>query len=149
MSKELRYRTAFPISNGMNNNPKYIAVLAALVVGCVALIGGLWWLSQPKTASSPADVVAFAQCLATKKVTMYGAYWCQHCQNQKALFGDAFKYVPYVECTENTKLCADKGVEGFPTWFAPDGKGGEAKLVGEQSFADLAKASGCPAPTSK
>lgn len=97
------------------------------------------WQEKKPTINIP----AFAQCLADKKVTMYGAYWCQHCQNQKALFGDAFKLVPYVECTENTKLCTEKGIEGFPTWLVPDGKGGETKLEGEQTFDDLAKASGC------
>ena len=38
-----------------------------------------------------------------KKLTMYGAYWCSHCQAEKKLFGDSFKYVPYVECTQETK----------------------------------------------
>ncbi|MEK7089329.1 MAG: hypothetical protein AAB920_00745, partial [Patescibacteria group bacterium] len=85
----------------MNNTQKYIlAVTVVLILVFVA-----WGVSKavqenntPKT-----DAVALAQCLASKKVTMYGTYWCSHCQNQKALFGDAFKYVPYVECTENEK----------------------------------------------
>ena len=47
----------------------------------------------------------FAQCLASKKITMYGAVWCPHCQKQKAEFGASFKYVPYVECPDNEKLC--------------------------------------------
>ena len=29
---------------------------------------------------------------------MYGLYWCPHCIEQKQMFGEAFHYVPYVEC---------------------------------------------------
>jgi len=59
----------------------------------------------------------FAKCLADKKVTMYGAYWCTHCQADKAAFGNSFKYVPYVECTEKVQECLAAGVEGYPTWI--------------------------------
>ena len=126
----------------MNKVIKYFASVVGVLLAGILLVWGLWsisWHEKKPTINIP----AFAQCLADKKVTMYGAYWCQHCQNQKALFGDAFKLVPYVECTENTKLCTEKGIEGFPTWLVPDGKGGETKLEGEQTFDDLAKASGC------
>ncbi len=84
----------------------------------------------------------FAQCLAQKKVTMYGAVWCSHCQNQKKEFGSSFKYVNYVECPENTKLCTEKGIEGFPTWITADGQ----KLVGEQLLEALASTTGCVLP---
>jgi len=52
---------------------------------------------------------------------MYGAYWCGHCANQKALFGDAFKYIDYVECDArgtdaNPFLCAQKGISSVPVW---------------------------------
>ena len=40
----------------------------------------------------------FARCLAEKKAVMYGLYWCEHCAEQKELFGASFQYVPYVEC---------------------------------------------------
>lgn len=124
----------------MNNTQKYILV----VMGVLILVFVAWGVSKVAQEKKPAaDAVALAQCLATKKVTMYGAYWCSHCQNQKALFGDAFKYVPYVECTENEKLCTSKGIQGFPTWLVPDASGTDIKLEGEQSFEALASASGC------
>jgi glutaredoxin len=52
---------------------------------------------------------------------MYGAFWCPHCQDQKAMFGDAAKLLPYVECDprgehSQTKLCKEKQIKGFPTW---------------------------------
>lgn len=85
---------------------------------------------------------SFAQCLASKNLTMYGAVWCSHCKAEKARFGDSFKYVPYVECTENPNLCVEKGIEGYPTWI--DGKG--AKYTGEQGLEKLSEISGCGLP---
>lgn len=93
--------------------------------------------------TGPSKFDGFAQCLAEKKITMYGAVWCSHCQNQKKLFGSAFKYVPYVECPQETKICTEKGIKGFPTWLTEDGS---VKLEGEQSLEKLAEISGCALP---
>jgi thiol-disulfide isomerase/thioredoxin len=74
---------------------------------------------------------------------MYGASWCPHCQKQKAAFGvDAFKYVNYVECPDNPKVCLDKKIKGYPTWIFPNGH----RFEGEQSFEKLSKESSCPLP---
>lgn len=59
----------------------------------------------------------FAKCLTQKGETMYGAAWCPHCIEQKAAFGTSFKYINYVECPDNTQLCIDKGIQGYPTWL--------------------------------
>lgn len=107
-----------------------------------AILGlGAWYVSRPAPVEKNLD--AFASCLTSKKIAMYGAAWCPHCQNQKKLFGDSFRLVTYVECPDNIKLCTDKGVEGFPTWILQDGK----KLVGEQSLEALSQASGCALPS--
>lgn len=81
----------------------------------------------------------FAQCLTQKGFTMYGAYWCPHCQNEKAAFGDAFKNVNYVECTKEPNRCLAAKVTSYPTWAGP----GEMRLEGEQGIEGLSKASGC------
>lgn len=91
----------------------------------------------------PGKYDAFAQCLASKNLTMYGAVWCSHCKAEKARFGDSFKYVPYVECTENPNVCLEKGVEGYPTWIDLSG----AKYVGEQGLEKLGTISGCELPS--
>src|ERR1700677_3533911 len=56
---------------------------------------------------------AFAQCIANTSTTFYGAWWCPHCQAQKTEFGDAAKYLPYVECantdTSEKQSCIDIG----------------------------------------
>jgi thiol-disulfide isomerase/thioredoxin len=81
----------------------------------------------------------FAQCLTSKGAVMYGAYWCPHCQKQKTIFGPSFRYITYVECTENVKKCLSEKIEGYPTWKFPDG----TVLMGEQSIENLAQISGC------
>lgn len=80
-----------------------------------------------------------AKCLTEKGVKMYGAYWCGHCKNQKEMFGDAFQYVDYIECTETPGLCDSAGVSGYPTWVGPDG----SKYPGEKSLNELANMFGC------
>src|SRR3989344_6167124 len=119
----------------MKNTKSYFAVGAIVVV---LFVGAAVAYSLSKREPAK-DLSAFAKCLAEREVTMYGASWCSHCQNQKAMFGNAFKYVKYVECTEDIKLCTEKNIQGFPTWIFPNG----TKLVGEQSLLKLATESGC------
>ena len=91
----------------------------------------------PIVKDTPMDT--FAKCVASKGVTMYGAAWCSHCLAEKKAFGESFKYVPYVECPDNTPLCIDKGINGYPTWIDGAGK----KHEGEQGLSGVAKISGC------
>ncbi|TSC85463.1 MAG: thioredoxin [Microgenomates group bacterium Gr01-1014_16] len=118
-------------------NPKLIL---SVVLVILVLLGGAVFLTRPPSAPS-AQLDQFAKCLADKGITMYGADWCPHCQNQKKLFGSSFQYVPYVECPNVPKLCVDKGVNGYPTWIL-----GDTKLEGEQSLAKLSEISSCPLP---
>lgn len=129
-----------------NYNLKFKIIFTFLIVILISLIvfliwGGLWSDMLKYISDEKANPVldSFAQCLAEKKVIMYGADWCSHCQKEKANFGNAFKYVSYVECPKNAKKCLDIGIQGYPTWIFPDGK----KLVGEQGLEKLAKESGC------
>ena len=84
----------------------------------------------------------FAQCLASKNLTMYGAEWCSHCKKEKNRFGTAFKYVPYVECPDNVQACLAKGIKGYPTWIDAS----STLYEGEQGLEGLAKISGCELP---
>ncbi len=119
-------------------------LLIAIAVAIVLIIGALWYASAPKQAPVSVNALdSFAKCLAQKGLVMYGAYWCPHCQNQKALFGDSFQYVNYVECTQEVQKCTAAGIEGFPTWITSDGQ----KLVGEQTLETLSQVSGCALST--
>ena len=75
---------------------------------------------------------------------MYGAFWCSHCKNQKALFGKSWKYVDYVECStpngqSQTVDCINAGIQSYPTWEFADG----SRKTGEVPLQDLAETSGC------
>lgn len=90
---------------------------------------------------------AFAQCIADSGAHFYGAFWCPHCKDQKALFGDSVSLLPYVECDENGanydgEACKANGVVQYPTWVFADGR----KETGTLSFDELSEYSSCPLP---
>lgn len=110
-----------------------------IVILCVAVIGSIVWYS-----SLPGKYDEFASCIAGSGATFYGAFWCPHCQEQKAMFGKSAKELPYVECSTpdgrgQLKVCDDKGVESYPTWHFADG----TVKAGTLSFAELSQATKC------
>ena len=115
--------------------------LSALVPGALAAVilaplGAAFIFAMP--AGSAGYEGALARHLREKGAVMYGAHWCPHCSEQKALFGDAAKDVPYVECAAGTvngrpDLCEKAGVKVFPTWVM-----GTERLTGVQSLKALA-----------
>lgn len=109
-----------------------VVVLTAFIAGAVFTVGR-------GAVKEAAALEGFAQCLTQKGFTMYGAYWCPHCQNEKAAFGDAFKNVNYVECTKEPNRCVAAKIDGYPTWIGPEG----LRLEGEQGVKGLSQASGC------
>ena len=87
---------------------------------------------------------AFAKCLTDNGAKMYGAYWCPHCKEQKAEFGDAWDEVNYIECSllggkGQTEVCAKAGITGYPTWEFADG----SRQSGKLPFATLEAMTGC------
>ncbi len=96
-------------------------------------------------APSPYD--GFAECLADSGAKMYGAWWCPHCKSQKELFGNAFKKINYLECSDAnqnmTQQCKDEGVTGYPMWKFGDG----STLSGAQDFETLSEKSSCELPS--
>lgn len=119
----------------MNRIIVLMLVLAAGIIAFVAYDNG------PAT-DNPA-LADFAQCLAKRGAVMYGADWCPHCQEEKAAFGAAFRFINYVECPDEPKRCLAAGIENYPTWIFSDGR----KFVGRQGLERLAEASGCILPT--
>jgi hypothetical protein len=117
-------------------------ILAAVLI---AAFGIVYYIGYQKTSTHKLD--AFAKCLTDHGVKMYGAYWCPHCAEQKELFGESFKFVPYVECgvagnrSAEQQVCKDAGIHHFPTWqFPPVGERVEAVIP----LADLSSRTGCP-----
>jgi hypothetical protein len=108
----------------MKKQDKIIALVTVLIIVIIIGFGFMKSIinnitdsneNVPSTSTSKYD--NFAKCLTEKGVVMYGAEWCSHCKEQKAIFGDSFKFIKYVECPDNTKLCLDNGVTGYPTWI--------------------------------
>ncbi|MDO8728336.1 MAG: hypothetical protein Q7K26_00425 [bacterium] len=115
------------------------------IVVSVLLIGGIIWLIM--IPSKPGKFDTFASCLKDSGATFYGAFWCPHCQNQKALFGSSAKLLPYVECSTpdgrgQLPVCTDAGVTGYPTWVFADG----SRESGEVSLERLSEKTACELP---
>ena len=85
------------------------------------------------------DLDKFAKCLTEKGATVYVSAYCGHCKNQKEMFGDSFKYINSVECTENQQLCQQNGITGVPTWIING-----LPYAGVQQFERLSELTGCP-----
>src|SRR3954471_20174402 len=119
----------------VRDNFRPLGVLALLMLSAVLVF---------MPACQHKDYSTFAKCLASKQVTMYGLYWCEHCAEQKKMFGSAFQYVNYVECgVEGSRaeqpVCTQAGVKNFPTWKFPDG----SLVEGTQPMEFLSGKSGC------
>jgi hypothetical protein len=119
-------------------------IFGGVILALILIAWFIKWQSTGGSASDPAKI-ALAECLTTKGVSMYGAFWCPHCQNQKKTFGGAWEKIHYVECSTpdgrgQTPQCNDAGIEGYPTWVFPDG----TRLTGEQPLQTLAEKAGCP-----
>jgi glutaredoxin len=79
--------------------------------------------SEPVGQVSQAQVnlAALVRHLKQRGVKMYGADWCPHCQRQKAMFGETFQEINYVECDPNSPkgqpvLCEKANIQAYPTW---------------------------------
>ena len=131
----------------MTKKMKIISILLASAVIVVAILvyfnpKSSTNLTTPNTSSAP--TVSFAQCLKNQGALFYGAFWCSHCQNQKAMFGADAKDLPFVECSTpdgqgQLAICQQNNIPGYPTWVFKDG----SRLSGELTLAQLAEKTGC------
>lgn len=84
-----------------------------------------------------------AQCVADSGAKFYGAFWCPHCQAQKAAFGKSAKLLPYIECSNpdktQTDVCKQADIKGYPTWVFADG----TQASGEVPLQNLAEKTNC------
>ena len=112
--------------------------LVFILIALIILGGVIWILTKP---SGPGKYDTLAQCIADKGVRFYGAWWCPHCRDQKAVFGASAKLLPYIECSPpgqqgpSLPVCADAGIKGYPTWEFADGTR-EVKVFTLQELAD-------------
>jgi glutaredoxin len=102
------------------------------------LVLSLVFISGCAQSMAPSKDDGFAQCLTESDAKMYGTEWCSFCKKQKALFGDSFQYVDYIDCDKNNQECTESGITGYPTWKIK----GE-NYPGVQSFERLSSLTGC------
>ena len=124
-------------------NRKKLIFIWSLVIIIIAL--GIYLLI--KANNKPGELDEFTKCLKDRGAVFYGAFWCPHCQNQKAMFGKSAKLIPYVECStpdgkNQLQICKDKNIEGYPTWEFSD----NSRLSGEIPLDQLAEKTGCQLP---
>ncbi|MCC7031431.1 MAG: vitamin K epoxide reductase family protein [Acidobacteria bacterium] len=96
--------------------PVAVGIIAFLHLNYIGLVGKAPAVEDP-------TLRALAVHLAQTGAKMYGAEWCPHCQDQKALFGVAARRLPYVECSmgarqgaPQTAECREARINTYPTW---------------------------------
>lgn len=96
------------------------------------------------------DLVAFAKALADAGVIFFGAAWCPHCNEQKQLFQDGYKHLPFVEVTNpdrtRNQRGIDEGITEYPTWQLNNAA--KTRLTGVQTLQTLSQRTGIAIPTS-
>ena len=107
------------------------------------------WRRRVVAEGEPADdLVAFAKALTDSGTRYFGAAWCPHCTDQKELFQDGGKFLPFIEVTNPdhtpNQIGIDEGITEYPTWEFPDG----SRLTGEQTLQTLSQRSGVAIPQS-
>lgn len=122
-------------------------IVALSIAGATLLIAGAVVFFGKDNTAHAGKYDELALCLKDKGALFYGAFWCPHCRNQKAMFGDSADKLPYVECStpdqkSQLPVCIDKKVTGYPTWEFADG----SRLDGEVPLETLAAKTGCPLP---
>ncbi len=108
------------------------ALVAAAVVGLLHLHHqGVF---DPAAGPEKPRLRALAEHLSATGARFYGAFWCPHCNDQKALFEASAARLPYIECSPNGRrgprpaACATAGIEAYPTWVI-DGRRFERVLT--------------------
>jgi hypothetical protein len=140
MSEERRKRQEeLQRENSEGKRKRMLIYVGILILFAAAYLAGRYYKDHKYDS--------FAKCLASKQAKMYGLYWCPHCADQKAMFGSAFKYVPYVECAirgskELAPECKVAGVKLFPSWQF----GMDPPKEGVLSLDALSEKTGCSLP---
>lgn len=125
-----------------------------IIIGLLVIVGIVFLIVTPGKPSKYDD---FAKCIKDKGVIFYGAFWCPHCQAQKARFGKSAQYLPYIECStpdgrSQNQICKDANISTYPTWEFPTTTPSTAsstpmdRYTGEIELADLAEKTSCILP---
>jgi thiol-disulfide isomerase/thioredoxin len=145
--KIFHFFTFFDTGNLILYNLVMKKVIISATLLFLFLFGVMISLRSKENPTVAGKLDTFARCLTNKGVKFYGAFWCPHCQAQKALFGSSAKLLPYIECSTpdaqgRTAICDEKKIEGYPTWEFFDG----TREGGEITLSHLSEKTSCPLP---
>ncbi len=118
----------------------------SIVIAVLVVVLGIAVFASKKTATGEYDT--FATCIKDSGAFFYGTFWCPHCREQKAAFGNSAKLLPYVECStpdgqSQTAVCKEKDIKSYPTWIFANG----STTTGNTPLVELAEKTGCVLPT--
>src|SRR3989338_10958577 len=125
---------------------RYMIYWVVAVIGILFISGCVEQGTQVQ--NTPISASDLAKCLAANGAKVYWASSCSHCQDQKALFGEDWKFINYIECEApgdpNTQKdeCMQAGITAYPTWVFKDGQ----VKQGFASMDELVQMSGCKSP---
>ena len=100
--------------------PVPVGIAAAVVLGLHLHFSGLF---DPAAGPEDPYLKGLAMHLEESGARFYGAWWCPHCQDQKAHFTASADRLPYVECSPQGRdgpvalACLDAGIRDYPTWI--------------------------------
>ncbi|MFA5098605.1 MAG: hypothetical protein WC461_00055 [Candidatus Paceibacterota bacterium] len=121
------------------NNKFYLIAIFVILAG---VVGFLIWAQFTTVNRASPGLEAFAKCLASKGITMYGTESCAWCLKQKADFKSAWRYVNYVDCLKDPNKCVAEKIDGTPTWIFPNDN--NKRIVGYRELNVLSQESACP-----
>ena len=112
----LKKNNMAPKASSLNLATLAIVLSAIVIFGASTIHSSTYDLSVSNSFQ-----INLAKHLNSTGAVMYGAYNCPHCMSQKNAFGQAFKYINYVECNKrgrsaNPSLCSAKDIVVYPTW---------------------------------
>jgi uncharacterized membrane protein len=104
--------------------PTWLAQTGGVAAALVVLLQ-LHYSGAFHPAAGPEDpyLKGLSLHLAEADARFYGASWCNHCKEQKTLFGSSARRLPYVECSPSgrngpqARACAQAEIEVYPTWI--------------------------------
>jgi uncharacterized membrane protein len=128
----------------LRDSPRSDHVRAGSIAALTAVVLATIYVFTPPPPAGSDYATRLARYLTQSGAVMYGAYWCPHCRDQKAIFGPAARLLPYVECDPRgahaePDRCRARGIRVYPTWEF------RGRLVeGVLTLDELAQRSGYP-----
>lgn len=114
-----------------------------IITGFVAAV--IAYLIQTGTII-PQDHSGLAQHLNAQGWVYYRSYTCANCKRQEKLLGNAYQFLPSVECHPrgpggNPELCLQKNITKTPTWILEQDGKEVLRLEGVQTIETLTQTS--------